>query len=281
MHKIVELFGINTAIRKCSWRNIIHKQFCPYSNKRCYKIRKSQPDISIGTCTVLHGEQNNPIIICPKRLLQNQKVFMDCIHLLLLHQPGNDIHVVSEISVPGGNIDYILASVNNGKVIDFVGIEFQTLDTTGTLWTERQKFLNDVGVSTKIMEGNKNYGMNWKMTAKTILIQLHHKIDTFEYLRKQLVLVIQNDFLDYVRKEFDFEDINNPALIGDSMHIHSYSLLEKSKDTLTLQFRNRISTNSEGLAKCLGLNAEAKVELTSILHTIEQKISSYTLLKIH
>lgn len=42
--------------------------------------------------------------------------------------------------------------------------------------------------------------MNWKMTAKTILVQLHHKIDTFESISKHLVLVVQDYLLDYMKR---------------------------------------------------------------------------------
>ena len=50
-----------------------------------------------------------------------------------MHEPGNELHTVPEVSVPGGSVDYFLASVRDGKVKDFVGIELQTLDTTGTV----------------------------------------------------------------------------------------------------------------------------------------------------
>lgn len=278
MYKVVELFGISTARKDIDWQSIVKEQNCPYSNKLCYKVRKSQPEIAIGTCTVLYGYEKKPVIICPNRLLQNRKVFMDCIHLLHLHQPGNDLHVVSEITVPGGSIDYVVASVRNGKVIDFVGIEFQTLDTTGTVWPERQKFLKDSGFEVAEPSVDKSYGMNWKMTAKTILVQLHHKVDTFEHLRKHLVLIIQDNFLDYMKKEFNFEVVNNPALPGDSLHFHSYSVM--GKESLSLQLKDRMSTDSEGIAKCLGLNAEARVEISSILQAIEQKLTVETLLII-
>jgi len=278
MYKVVELFGVNTNDSTVDWDNIVSKQNCPFTNKKCYKVRKSEPDISIGTCTVRYGSENTPIIICPNRLLQKRKVFMDCLHLLQLHQPGNDIHVIPEISVPGGSIDYIVASVKNRKVVDFVGIEFQTLDTTGTVWPQRQKFLKDKGFEVAEPDLTKSYGMNWKMTAKTILIQLHHKVDTFEHLNKHLVLIIQDDFFDYMKSEFSFEGVNNPALIGDSFQFHSYTVNES--DGFSLSLKERLSTDSNGIAKCLGLNAEAKVELQSIIHAIEQKISEDTLLKI-
>jgi uncharacterized metal-binding protein len=81
-----------------------------------------------------------------------------------------------------------------------------------------------------------------------------------------------------MKKEFSFEGINNPALVGDSFQFHSYSVTETLEFSLSL--KERMSTNSDGIAKCLGLNAEAKVELVSILQAIELKISDETLLKI-
>ncbi|GBU29037.1 hypothetical protein R84B8_02599 [Treponema sp. R8-4-B8] len=278
MYKIVELFGNNTSNKDLDWKNIIDKQLCPFVNKRCYKVRKSQPEISIGTCSVLYSTDNKPIIICPNRLLQNRKVFLDCVHLLQLHQPGNDIHIVPELSVPGGSVDYVIASVRNNKVKDFVGIEFQTLDTTGTVWPERQNFLFDLGIVVENIESDKTYGMNWKMTAKTILVQLHHKISTFEYLQKHLVLIIQDSFFEYMKKEFNFKNINNPSLLGDSLQFHSYSL--EGENDKYLNLKERLSTNSVGIAECLGLNAEKSVDLEIMFEAIEMKISNNTLLKI-
>jgi len=278
MYKIVELFGNNTSNKNSDWKNTIEKQICPFVNKRCYKVRKSQPEISIGTCSVLFSTDNKPIIICPNRLLQDRKVFLDSIHLLQLHKPGNDIHIVPELSIPGGSVDYVIASVSDKKVKDFVGIEFQTLDTTGTVWPERQKFLFDLGIIKENTKSEKTYGMNWKMTAKTILVQLHHKISTFENLQKHLVLIIQDNFLEYMKKEFNFENINNPPLSGDSLQFHSYSLTGENDKYLKL--KERLSTNAIGIAECLGLNAEKSVDLEIMLEAIEKKISNNTLLKI-
>jgi hypothetical protein len=278
MSKIIELFGFNVNNINLDWQNIIKNQLCPYTGKRCFKVRKSQPEISIGTCSVKYGKNNRPIIICPNRLLQNRKVFIDCLHLLHLHQPGNDIHVVSELSIPGGNVDYIIASVKDKKVKDFLGIEFQTLDTTGTVWPERLKLLRELSLNNSEKEDDRNFGMNWKMTAKTILVQLHHKISTFEYLQKHLVLIIQNYFFDYMKKEFNFNNINNPALFGDSLQFHSYSL--NDNEDYNLKLKERLSTNSIGIAECLGLNTEKSVDLEIMFEAIEKKISDKTLLKI-
>jgi transposase len=49
-----------------------------------------------------HGDktQARNIIICPFRLLERSQIFIDCIHLLTLHQPGNELRVVPEIAQP-------------------------------------------------------------------------------------------------------------------------------------------------------------------------------------
>jgi Restriction endonuclease NotI len=197
MNKITELFTFNTQADNLDWSNIIQNQRCGYLDKKCIKNRKSEPDIAIGTCTVRYGKDNSDVIICPHRLLENRQIFLDCIHLLTLHEPGNELHIVPEVSIPGGSIDYFLVSVRNKKVKDFVAIELQTMDTTGTVWPERQRFLQMQNIESGII-ADKPFGMNWKMTAKTILVQLHHKIQTFENISKHLVLVVQDRLLAYI-----------------------------------------------------------------------------------
>jgi hypothetical protein len=180
MSKVVELFGIATNLKmKPDWQNIVTQQACPYLNRTCLKVRKSSPEISIGTCSVLYGKNYNPVIICPYRLLERHQVFVDCLHLLSLHEPGNELHVVSEINLPGGSVDYFLVSVRNKKVKDFVGIELQSLDTTGTVWPERQRFLQEQGLAADATDVNspKKFGMNWKMTAKTIWLMYRTSAD--------------------------------------------------------------------------------------------------------
>lgn len=282
MSKVSELFGESTqGITKTKIEGLLKSQNCPFTGNRCFKVRKSEPEISIGTCTVKYGKDEKHIIICPNRMLQKKQVFVDCVHLLTKHEPGNEFHVVSEVSIPGGSVDYFLVSVKNKKVKDFVGVEFQTLDTTGTVWPERQRLLNDKGivVDKKSVDSTKPFGMNWKMTAKTILVQLHHKIDTFEHINKHLVLVVQDCLLDYMKNEFNFGHLAEPSKLGDSMHFHSYELSNDNKN-YKISLSKRLSTDSEGMATCLGLQAEAKIELADIIKNIEAKISDATLLSI-
>jgi hypothetical protein len=278
MNKVVELFGNNTGKKGSKWRRLIAAQGCPFLGKRCYKVRKSDPAISIGTCTVLYGADGESVIICPARLIQRGQIFMDCLHLLTMHEPGNELHVVSEVTIPGGSVDFFLVSAKRGKVRDFVGIELQTLDTTGTVWPERQRLLKDLKVprADDAEDSTKTFGMNWKMTAKTILVQMHHKVQTFEHINKKLVLVVQDRLLNYMTGEFRFDHLSNPAVIGDSMHLHAYSMTCDADGEYSLSLASRLSTDVEGIASCLGLQAEARVELVEIITRLEAKISPTT-----
>jgi hypothetical protein len=281
MSNLIELFGQSTANKTQNWKTVVGRQWCPYLDRKCIKVRKSQPDVSIGSCSVLYGKGKRPIIICPFRLLERRQVFTDCLHLLTVHEPGNELHVVPEVSIPGGSVDYFLASVRNGKVKDFVGVELQTLDTTGTVWPTRQKYLQDVGVNVvkKEAASYKTCGMNWKMTAKTILIQLHHKVHTFEAINKHLVLVIQDFLLEYLRKEFQFSHLTESRR-GDPMHLHAYGMAVQKNLSYRLDLVSRFSTDSDGIAVSLGLQAETKVELEKVIEQIESKISKDTLLRL-
>ena len=190
MSKISEFFGLNCKDESLDFEAAMNTQICPYTQRVCTKMRKSDPDIKIGTCSVQYQHQD--VIICPYRLLEHNQIFIDCLHLLTMHEPGNELYLVPEVQIPGGHVDYFLVSAKDKKVKDFIGIELQTMDTTGTVWPERQKFLNEKGISVDAedLSSKKSFGMNWKMTLKTIIIQMHHKSETFENLNKHLVLII-------------------------------------------------------------------------------------------
>ncbi len=277
MNRVLELFGNSTADGACDWRTISAEQQCPFVGRKCIKVRKSQPSLAIGTCCVLYGQDQVPVVICPLRLLERRQVVSDCIHLLTLHEPGNELHLVPEVTIPGGSVDYFLASVIDGGVVDFVGIELQALDTTGTVFPERQRFLQSVGLRAKSSDvrSRKGFGMNWKMTAKTILVQLHHKTETFEHVNKHLVLVVQDRLLAYMNREFRFEQLHQ-ARLGDPAHIHSYQLQKQPVGAYRLKLDARLSTDSSGIARCMGLQAEPRVELEEIIRALQAKISRET-----
>jgi len=105
--KVAELYGLPT-FAPAEWSDAAAAQRCPFLNRKCLKNRKSDPDVSIGTCTMTYGRESSTVMICPFRLLERRQIFHDCTHLLKQHEPGNELRIVTELSVPGGSVDYCL-----------------------------------------------------------------------------------------------------------------------------------------------------------------------------
>lgn len=278
--KIVELYGYYTGDSTLDWPRIVDEQFDKYTAKRSTKSRKSNPEQTIGTTVVRYGKESRPLIIDPTRFYENGQVFMDCMHLLTNHEPGNTLYLVPEVPIPGGHVDFVLVSMKDNRIQDFVGIELQALDTTGTVWPERQKFLQEQGLlNSNEVIGKGKFGINWKMTAKTIMVQLHHKVKTFEHLNKHFVLIAQDALIDYIKENFDLSAFH-AARLGDSMQFHSYKYqIDDNDKKTTLQLSSRISTDSIGLGQALGLNANAEVELQDMINVLMSKISDETLFR--
>lgn len=278
--RIPELFGRPTTTPRSpdDWRSIIAGQQCPYLRRPCIKTRKSEPEVAIGTCVVGHGRRATPLIICPHRYLEQSRVFADCFHLLKAHEPGNEFHVVSEFDTVGGSIDYMLVSARRGQALDYAGIEFQSLDTTGTVWPTRQELLRTLGLAVDD-QPERPFGVNWKMTAKTILMQLHHKIAAFQAANRHLVLVIQDELLRYLQREFRFGHFSNPASLSDALHVHAYQVERMPDGELSIALDERLSTTESGLSVALALRDKRGVEADQILSRLSEKMSAETLLR--
>jgi len=191
------------------------------------------------------------------------------------------LHLIPEVGLPGGSIDYVLLSLRDREVVDFVGIELQTLDTTGTVWPARQRFLRSqsIAVDDSDVQSQNGFGMNWKMTAKTILVQMHHKIETFEGLSKHLVLVVQDSLYDYFEREFDFDAVGSPS-VGNSMHFHAYAIDQHSDCSYRIRLKRRTSTDAAGVARCVGQAVDPSVDMQAFKAQLSKRIDRSTLLAL-
>ena len=63
------------------------------------------------------------------------------------------------------------------------------------------------------------------------------------------------------------------------MHVHAYGLEPHHKD-LRLALHERFSTDTVGIATCLGLQASANMEVAMIVDLLESKISDSTVLTL-
>lgn len=274
--RIIEIFGHPTQDRNVDWKKVVGEAQCPYIEKRCWKTRKSESTVAIGTCSIRAKKDETPIMICPSRLGGSNRIFSDAIPLLTRHVPGNDLHLVSEFSTPAGNIDFVLCSVRLGKVEDFVGIELQTLDTTGSAFDYRQEFLHRQGMDVS-GPADMSLGLNWKMTSKTILGQMVQKAQQFRDVERSIVLVIQKPLLDRMRKDFALSHFALKSRPSDTVHFHAYDFFPERPSARQLEFSEGISTDVAGIAKVMGRESEVARTESELLDALTLKISHLTL----
>ena len=63
------------------------------------------------------------------------------------------------------------------------------------------------------------------------------------------------------------------------MHFHAYDL-NNDVGSYRLRLADRKSTDAEGIAACLGLESEARIELEEIIEKLESKVSDTTLMTL-
>ena len=170
--------------------------------------------------------------------------------------------------MPGGTIDYFLVAADGSLVLDYVGIEIQSLDTTGSggIWLAREDLRSGR------LAPAYAYGINWRMSAKTILMQMLHKADSFQGLGKKLVLAVQTPFFDYLSREFRTVHLRD-ANRDDTVHFHIYDTILQDA-ALHIVLRERKSTNAEGIAQMLVLGREAEIASQEVLARIEAKMAA-------
>jgi hypothetical protein len=241
-------------------------QHCPFLSRTCVKQRKSDAAQTIGACTV--GFQSNSLIICPHRFIAGDQIFHDCVDLLTSAGATPTYRIIPEVQIPGGNVDYFLVASNGDIITDYVGIEIQSLDTTGSggIWDARQ----DINAGT--LHSSYSYGINWRMSAKTILMQMHHKSESFEGLGKKLVLVVQAEFFAYMVREFSTTHLRE-ASPEDSVHFHIYDISIRG-DHLELAIKERKSTSAAGINQMLMLGRDAGIADNDVKHLIQNKWST-------
>ena len=174
---------------------------CPFLGATCTKTLKSK--LVSGVCTIKQIT-TDPVIICPIRLYsENYQILRDVatqafgqdIDLLVkgdvagyrAKNPGKPCIIVfgrgwgKELRLPSRPkkdkkagayfVDWILAHVDEtGKLLSFVAIEVQSIDTTGNYQAQRAAYL-----AGEIDPKQTTAGLNWENVNKRILPQIIYK----------------------------------------------------------------------------------------------------------
>lgn len=191
---LVEIFGYAPDDTMEFVRSLWQLGACPFTKHACIKFNHDK-SITYGTCSATspYGD----LIICPHRLYSNdyeiiRRVAADAYgattRFYLFHQyVGRDDTVdtcVVALGVHSGkevrvgrllSMDWILALLERGKLIEYVGIEVQSIDITGNYrdtWHAYRNLTRDAGDT---IIPSSRHGLNWANVHKRLIPQLIRK----------------------------------------------------------------------------------------------------------
>jgi len=236
-------------------------QYCPYLECECKKPRKSQPKIKVGVCSLGYNVKDFgyvPVILCPGRF-EVDEVFSEISRLYKFEESEDyDITWIPEVSMGcGGSVDYVLAKTSKKFGIppigDFICIEFQAGGTTGTPYDAVEELLSDG----KYSKDSYDYGINWANEfIKTMMQQAYKKGKIVELWKENIVFVIQDIAMDYIKKNHDVSGLRE-ATMDDPIHFFTLKMKwDDPTSTWLLEVAEILSTDSEGIRKILGGQVE-------------------------
>ncbi|MGC9347878.1 MAG: NotI family restriction endonuclease [Anaerolineae bacterium] len=174
-----EIFGHAVENKSAEAQSDREEYRCPYLGERCWKQSRSL-DVPFGICSVWY--QNEITATCPTRFLDKQRIFEDVAdlyfgsfdNLLLFSEIGTRAEAESGNSVTY-TFDYVIVKHRplSAEIVDFVIVEFQTVDTTNTGGLVDAFRAYQSGHNT--LTERWNFGMNWKNVWKRCFTQILQK----------------------------------------------------------------------------------------------------------
>ena len=246
---LVEVFGYSPDDLSNNARTLWKLDACPFTNSRC---SKSNHDNSIvyGTCSVTtpYGD----CVICPNRFYENdhgvlKRISKECfgsrVPFLLYSQyipkrtlleecvvalgqnSGKEVKIGSRLSM-----DWILARIQGNKLIEYVGVEVQSIDITGNYRDTWYAYKNLSPESKKDFPPSE-HGLNWANVHKRLIPQIIRKGRVYAksaYVNRGLYFVVP----DIVYRKFeevigdDIPTLDESRIKNDVITIHTYDLSE-------------------------------------------------------
>lgn len=245
-----EIFGYFWKDKSKKAKKARKEHICPFHNSTCFKQSRLL-NVPFGVCTA--HVNDNEIALCPRRFLEGNAIFRD----IAINEFGSydNTLVFSEVGLKGiGNFDFVMIKHKplSATVEDFVVIEFQTGQTTGTgeLVNGFKDYFANKDFSKKPSYG---FGINsydiWKRTFTQIL----NKGIILEKWKKKIYWVVQQPIFDYFHKKYRLKNLSY-----NKSHSTVFALydLVKNRSKLSLVQTNMYSSTVDDLFNAFRKNDE-------------------------
>lgn len=229
---LVEIFGYSPRDKNDHSKKLWSLSGCPFIKQQCTKHNHDQ-SIVYGTCSVT--SPFGDIIICPNRLYSNdyetirtvsrdafgndipfflyneyldkENNTRDCV-VALGNNSGKEVKVERSLSM-----DWVLARISSNKLVEYVGIEVQSIDITGNYRDAWHGYKN-LKAETDFVPSSE-HGLNWANVHKRLIPQIIRKgviYSNSKYCKRGLYFIVP----DIVYKKFE-------AVIGEDIPLQETS----------------------------------------------------------
>lgn len=176
---------------------------CPFLKSRCIKRSTNLKDEPYPVCSLWRRPRNaepDLIFVCPKRFYAVDFLTEVIEHCWPGEKPKNPQFAPEVKMEDFGNVDFVIADVgDDGGVKDFLSVELQAIDITGSAFPAYQALRAGTDV-----EGKLTYNFNWDNVYKRYITQLIRKGYFHHHWKSKIVAVIPDQVYQYIRKRAAF-----------------------------------------------------------------------------
>ena len=200
---ITELFGLPTPVARRAIASGTLGTDCPFFDQTCTKTGKGKYNPT-GICSIGRGKPRQNYIVCPKRFYEdNFRVLSEISRLSFKETPDTEVYRIGDVPIYGaGKVDWILVQSEGNHILDFVGVEVQAVDITGTVSNVHEAILEQRSPLPK-----DRYGLNFANVAKRLISQLVEKGRYFNSWGVPVFVVLQDLIFERIVERYGATDL--------------------------------------------------------------------------
>ncbi|TXI35274.1 MAG: hypothetical protein E6Q53_00030 [Candidatus Moraniibacteriota bacterium] len=276
-----EVFGYPVSNTQKEILDTRTKGYCRFIDGPCQKSTYEDAQgvrRPMGVCSI-HHHGDNIAITCPHRLKEKNLIFKAASEFCFPGVSDSEIVLMPEVRLPtnkgrAGNIDYILVHQKDGKVVNFSGLELQTVYFSGD--SMKKGFIEymenqALGTTTSPKVTGRQHPDYRSSSKKRLLPQLIEKCPIFSTWQKKFCVAIHAEFYADLLRGVSFEQVKKED--ADFAWI-VVDYVRKDDASLELGITEVVYSNSEAILKAFLISPEDIMPVGSFIATLEMKLMS-------